>query len=137
MESTPLSPFSLRIHTTALTVCPNEVFLRSAAPAASGEKEQTPRLTHTEQQRDYNNHSLNIAYASSQSTTKGYIRVKLFQTHVLFYTCIMIWISVVDPALVIKSSGDVTLWIISDCFCWSEFDATSSIRFVSVRRYGS
>ena len=27
----------------------------------------------------------------------------------------MIWISVVDPALVIKSSGDVTLWIVSDC----------------------
>ena len=62
VESTPLSPFSLRIHTTALTVCPNEVFLRSAAPAASGEKEQTPRLTQREQQR-YNIGNWITAYA--------------------------------------------------------------------------
>ena len=62
VESTPLSPFSLRIHTTALTVCPNEVFLRSAAPTASREKEQTPRLTHREQQR-YNIGNWITAYA--------------------------------------------------------------------------
>ena len=115
MESTPIALFSLRKHTAALTVCPNRVFFRSAAPAASREKTNTQVYscgTATWLQYTQLEHSLHKHASQPHRVISG---LSCFRLLCYFYICIMIWISVVDPALVTKSSSDVTLWIVSGC----------------------